>query len=57
MAGVYFIGDYNEYCVEPYEKSAVFLESGQPLGKGRKYYLPRGTRVYVKDKNNQFTLA
>lgn len=57
LAGIYFIGKYNEYCVEPYKKNFVFLESGQPLGKDRRYFLPRGTGLYLKDKNNEFTLA
>ena len=57
LAGVYYIGQYQEYCVEPFGKMTFFLESGQPLGKGRKYYLPRGTKVYLRDKRNQFTLA
>lgn len=57
LAGIYFIGEYNEYCVESYRKGFVFLESGQPLGKDRQYFLPRGTGLYLKDKNNQFTLA
>lgn len=57
LAGIYFIGEYNEYCVEPYKKNFVFLESGQPLGKDRRYFLPRGTGLYLKDKNNEFTLA
>ena len=57
LAGIYFIGEYNEYCVEPYKKNFVFLESGQPLGKDRQYFLPRGTGLYLKDKNNEFTLA
>ncbi len=57
LAGVYYIEKYREYCVEPAEKCCFYLESGQPLGKGRKYYLPRGTKVYLKDKNNKFTLA
>lgn len=57
LAGVYYINQYQEYCVEPTRKLAVFLESGQPLGMGRKYYLPRGTKVYLCDKENLFTLA
>lgn len=57
LAGVYFVRKYQEYCVEPFEKVCVYLESGQPLGKGRQYYLPRGTRIYIKTKENVFTLA
>lgn len=57
LAGIFFVSAYNEYCIEPNERRFVFLKSGQPLGKGRRYFLPRGTEVYLKDKNNQFTLA
>lgn len=57
LAGVYYIEEYGEYCVEPMERGCFYLESGQPLGKGRKYYLPRGTKVYLKDKENKYTLA
>lgn len=56
-AGVYYISEYGEYCAEPFERNMVFLESGQPLGKGRQYYLPRGTKIYISAKNNIFTLA
>ena len=54
-AGIYYIREYGEYCAEPFEKRAVFLESGQPLGKGRQYYLPRGTKIYVGSRENSFT--
>ena len=56
-AGIYYIREYGEYCAEPFEKRAVFLESGQPLGKGRQYYLPRGTKIYVGSRENSFTLV
>ena len=56
-AGVYYIKEYGEYCAEPFEKGMLFLASGQPLGKGRQYYLPRGTKIYVSDRKNTFTLA
>ena len=57
LAGIYYIVEYEEYCVEPLEKRCFYLESGQPLGKGRKYYLPRGTNVYLNEKENKYTLA
>lgn len=57
LAGIFFVSAYNEYCIEPNARRFVFLKSGQPLGEGRQYFLPRGTEVYLKDKNNQFTLA
>lgn len=56
-AGIYYIGEYGEYCAEPFEKNILFLESGQPLGKGRQYYLPRGIKVYIGTRENTFTLA
>jgi len=56
-AGIYYIKEYGEYCAEPFEKGMLFLASGQPLGKGRQYYLPRGTKIYVSDRKNTFTLA
>lgn len=55
-AGIYYIREYEEYCAEPFEKGVLFLESGQPLGKGRQYYLPRGTKIYIAGKENLFTL-
>lgn len=57
LGGIYYVDEYQEYCVEPAEIRTVFLESGQPLGKGRQYYLPRGTKIYLREKENQFTLA
>ena len=57
VAEIYFADGYQEYCVKPMEKKCIYLESGQPLGAGRIYYLPRGTEVYVKDKKNLFELA
>lgn len=56
-AGIYYISEYGEYCTEPFEKNTVFLESGQPLGKGRQYYLPRGTKIYMGSRANSFTLV
>lgn len=56
-AGVYYVAEYEEYCVEPYEKNSFFLLSGQPLGAGRRYYLPRGTEVYIGDRSHAFVLA
>lgn len=56
-AGIYYIKEYGEYCAEPFEKNTVFLESGQPLGKGRQYYLRRGTKIYIGDRDNSFTLV
>lgn len=57
LAAVYFVSEYQEYFVEVMEKTMVFLASGQPLGKGRTYFLPRGTKLYIKDVENTFELA
>lgn len=57
VAGVYYVEEYEEYCVEPYEKNSFFLLSGQPLGAGRCYHLPRGIEVYIGDKCHAFVLA
>ena len=57
VAEVYFADMYQEYCVEAKEKNCIYLVSGQPLGAGRTYYLPRGTEIYLKDKKNLFELA
>lgn len=57
VAQLYYIPEYQEYCVKPLKKLNVFLISGQPLGNGREYYLPRGTQIYILDKQNLFTLA
>lgn len=57
VAAVYYIEEYKEYCVEVHEAKSFFLKSGQPLGKGRTYYLPRGTEIYIITKENLFKLA
>ncbi len=46
-----------EYHVKPLCQVAVFLESGQPLGKDRLYCLPRGMGILIGDQSNRFTLA
>lgn len=56
-AGISYIEERGEYCMEPFESNMVFLESGQPLGKGRQYHLPRGTKLYISTKRNTFTLV
>ena len=57
IAGIYYIKRYREYCLEVYQKNACFLESGQPLGQGKKYYLPRGTQIFLDNRENRFLLA
>lgn len=48
LAELYYIGAYGEYCVTPAKRQVCFLESGQPLGAGRHYYLRRGTRICLE---------
>lgn len=55
-AEVYYVAEYGEYCVKPYRRLAVFLESGQPLGEGREYFLPRGMRIYLESRDYTFVL-
>ena len=56
-AGIYYVSEYGEYCAEPLEKNMVFLDSGQPLGKGRQYFLPRGTKICIGSRANSFILV
>lgn len=57
LAEVFYLPVYGEYCVTPKERCCCFLESGQPLGKERHYYLSRGTILYLKDPRMKFELA
>lgn len=57
FAGVYFVKDYQEYCIDVYEPRSVYLVSGQPLGPNRRYYLPRGMEIYLKEQRFLFKLA
>lgn len=57
LAILYYVGQYQEYCIKPLVRHSVFLASGQPLGLGRKYFLPRGTKLYFLDRNHAFSLA
>ena len=57
LAKVYYVAEYQEYCVIPMGMKKVFLESGQPLGATREYYLPRGTEIYLEDNRFRFLLA
>lgn len=57
VAAVHFLQGEGEYVVEPFEKACVYLESGQPLGKDRHYRLVRGTKIYIREKKNQFILS
>ena len=44
---------YDEYVVIPQKKRCVHLESGQPLGVGRVYYLPRAMKIVIKNEQGQ----
>ena len=46
-----------EYVVQPLYRRAVFLESGQPLGKERHYCFPRGVILVVDSGRNRFRLG
>lgn len=58
LAKVYYETKYGEYVVVPQKKGAIYLESGQPLGAERRYFLPRAMRIIVKDEvENIFELG
>lgn len=57
LVKIYYIAEYQEYCVIPMGRRMIFLESGQPLGAAREYYLPRGTEIYLLDNRFRFLLA
>lgn len=57
LGNIYYVSQYEEYCIQPLQKMTIFLASGQPLGKNRFYYLPRGTEIYIKDQTNKFKLC
>lgn len=57
LASIYYVDQYQEYCVTPERKLHTYLESGQLLGAGRDYYLARGKVIYFDSENNRFQLA
>lgn len=57
LGNIYYVSQYEEYCIQPLQKMTIFLASGQPLGKNRFYYLQRGTEIYIKDQTNKFKLC
>ena len=57
LGNIYYVSQYEEYCIQPLQTMTIFLTSGQPLGKNRFYYLPRGTEIYIKDQTNKFKLC
>lgn len=54
---IYYVKEYEEYCVIPSEMKSCFLISGQPLGKERNYYIPRGTQIFIQNRDNYFELV
>ena len=61
LAKIYYDTKYDEYVVIPQKKCCIHLESGQPLGVGRVYYLPRAMKIVIKNeqgqRENMFKLA
>ena len=57
LGNIYYVSQYEEYCIQPLQTMTIFLESGQPLGKNRFYYLSRGTEIYIKDQLNKYKLC
>ena len=55
-AGIWYIEQREEYAVQPAKTSTVYLKSGQPLGKNRIYYLPRGMQIWIASRKNSFLL-
>lgn len=53
IAKIYFDTNYKEYVVIPEQKCCIHLESGQPLGKDRAYYLPRAMKIVIKNESGQ----
>lgn len=57
IVSLYYIPEYQEYCLKPLKLRCVYLESGQPLGKDRYYYLPRGMSIYLLKQEYSFLLG
>ena len=57
ILGIYFVEEYQEYCLDIYEKKEVYLKNGVPMGMGRSYYLPRGKEIYIKSTDYTYMLA
>lgn len=49
--------EIGEYIVQPLHSRSVFLEKGQPLGKNRRYCIPRGMVVVIDSGKNRFRLV
>lgn len=46
-----------EYQVTPDAPRSVLLKSGQPLGEGRTYCLPRGAEITLTEDNSRYRLV
>ncbi len=57
IAELYYVSQYQEYCLRPLRRLTVFLSSSQPLGANRCYFLPRGTEFYLCGQSHAFSLA
>ncbi len=57
LAAVYYCSQTQDYAVVPYARMSVFLESGQPLGADRTYYLPRQSALYFKERTYTLILG
>ena len=55
-AGIWYIAQHEEYAIQPAKTRTVYLKSGQPLGKDRIYYLPRGMEIWIESQKNRFLL-
>lgn len=55
-AEIWYVAQYEEYAVQPARRQTVYLRSGQPLGKDRIYYLPRGMEIWIGSAKNRFLL-
>lgn len=53
LTKIYYDTKYDEYVIIPQKKRCVHLESGQPLGVGRVYYLPRAMKIVIKNEQGQ----
>lgn len=57
LCSVFYDCASEQYCIEPKKDKLVYLKSGQPLGKGKQYHLPRGLIFYISNQENMFKLA
>lgn len=47
LGNIYYVSQYEEYCIQPLQTMTIFLESGQPLGKNRiLLFIKRNRNIY-----------